>query len=53
MTSKKGSIGSLFDDYLREEGLYEHTQAAAIKRVLARQIAQAMSEKKMTGLRQR
>jgi hypothetical protein len=32
----KKSIGSSFDDWLREEGLYEQATAAAIKRVLAR-----------------
>lgn len=45
---RRGSIGSPFDDYLREEGLYEQTQAAAIKRMLARQITHAMKEKKIT-----
>jgi antitoxin HicB len=45
---RRGSIGSLFDDYLREEGLYEQTQATAIKRMLARQITQAMKEKQIT-----
>ena len=34
--------GSSFEDYLREEGVYEQTTARAIKRVLARQIAEAM-----------
>jgi hypothetical protein len=33
---KKENIGSSFDDWLREEGLYEETTAVAIKRVLAR-----------------
>ena len=42
---KKGSIGSTFDDFLKEEGTYEATQAVAIKRVLAWQIQQAMKKK--------
>ena len=42
---KKGSIGSKFDDFLKEEGSYEETQAIAIKRVLSWQIEQAMKEK--------
>jgi antitoxin HicB len=36
---KKKNIGSSFDAWLREEGLYEETTAVAIKRVLARQIS--------------
>jgi hypothetical protein len=33
---KKENIGSKFDDWLREEGLYEETTALAVNRVLAR-----------------
>ena len=32
---KKKNIGSSFDTWLREEGIYEEVSAAAIKRVLA------------------
>ena len=46
--SKRGGIGAAFDDYLKEEGTYEATQAVAIKRVLAWQIEQAMREKHIT-----
>ena len=46
--SKKGGIGSAFDDFLKEEGTYEGTQSVAIKRVLAWQIEQAMKEKHIT-----
>ena len=42
---KKKSIGSSFDSWLREEGLYEETSSAAIKRVVARQVEAAMQEK--------
>jgi len=45
---KKENIGSSLDDWLREEGIYEETSAAAIKRVLARQISQEMAEQKLT-----
>ena len=38
-TTKNAGIGSTFDDFSREEGTYESTQAVAIKRVLAWQIA--------------
>jgi hypothetical protein len=39
---KKENIGSSFDDWLREEGIYIETSAAAVKRVFARQISQEM-----------
>ena len=42
------AIGSSFDDFLKDEGIYEETQAAAIKRVLARQIERAMKEQKIS-----
>jgi antitoxin HicB len=45
---KNAAIGSLFDDFLKDEGNYEETQAAAIKRVLARQIERAMKEQKIS-----
>jgi antitoxin HicB len=38
MTKKtKGHIGSSFDDFLKENGLYEEVTARAIQRVIARQ----------------
>ena len=45
---RKGSIGSGFDGFLKEEGTYEATQAVAIKRVLAWQIGQAMKNSHIT-----
>jgi DNA-binding Xre family transcriptional regulator len=42
---KKKNIGSSFDGWLREEGIYEEVTATAIKRVLARQVGAAMKEK--------
>ncbi len=44
----RGKIGSRFDDFLKEEGLYAHAQAVAIKRVLAWQLAEAMKKQKLT-----
>ena len=44
----KKHIGSNFDDFLKEEKTYEQTQAAAIKRVVAYQIAEEMKRKKLT-----
>jgi DNA-binding Xre family transcriptional regulator len=45
---KKKNIGSSFDDWLREEGMYEETTAVAIKRVLARRIGQEMIDRKLS-----
>jgi DNA-binding Xre family transcriptional regulator len=45
---KRENKGSSFDDWLKEEGIYEEVSAAAIKRVLARQIERAMSEKRLS-----
>ena len=45
---KKGAVGSTFDDFLKQDGTYESTQAVAIKRVLAWQIGQAMERKQLT-----
>jgi len=45
---KKKNIGSSFDSWLRQEGIYEATTSAAIKRVLARQIESAMKERKLS-----
>ena len=45
---KKKNIGSSFDSFLREEGIYEEVSAAAIKRVVARQIEEAMKQKGLT-----
>ena len=44
-TKKKASpLGSPFDTFLREDGLYEEATLAGTKRVLAEQIRQAMQE---------
>jgi len=40
--------GSSFDDFLKEEGLYEEVTAAALKRVLARQIGDAMAQQNIS-----
>lgn len=45
---KKKHIGSSFDSWLREEGIYEEVSASAIKRVLARQVAAAMKRRKFS-----
>ena len=40
--------GSSFDDFLQEKGLYEECTASAIKRVIARQIAEEMKRQNLT-----
>jgi antitoxin HicB len=45
---KKKNIGSTFDSWLREEGLYEKVSATAVKRVVARQVEAAMHQKGLT-----
>jgi predicted XRE-type DNA-binding protein len=44
----KKHIGSNFDDFLKEEKIYEQAQAVAIKRVVAYQIAEEMKKKNLT-----
>ena len=41
-------IGSSFDNFLQEEGIFEEVNAVAVKRVLAWQIAQAMKAQNLT-----
>jgi hypothetical protein len=45
---KKNNVGSSFDSWLREEGIYEEVTATALKRVLARQLEAAMKEKQLS-----
>ena len=45
---KKKHIGSTFDSWLREEGIYEEVSAAAVKRVVARQVEAAMRRRGLT-----
>jgi uncharacterized protein YidB (DUF937 family) len=46
---KKKNLGSTFDSWLREEGIHQPVTAAAIKRVLARQVEAAMKEKQFSN----
>ena len=45
---KKKHIGSSFDSWLREEGIYEQATTAAIKRVLARQLQAEMKQQRLS-----
>ncbi len=46
--AKNPHVGQLFDDFLREEGIYEEVQTTAIKRVLSMQLEDAMKALKMS-----
>lgn len=46
--SGKKHIGSSFDDFLAEEGILQQVDAAAQKRVLAWQMAEAMRKRRIT-----
>ena len=48
MSKRTGRIGSSFDDFLRDEGIYEATQADAIKRVLTWQPKKTMKDQRLT-----
>ena len=49
MSKRKARIGSSFDDFLKDEGIYETTQAVAIKRVLAWQgVGKTMKDQRLT-----
>ena len=49
MTKKKNiHVGSDFDDLLVEDGMLEEVSAIALKRVIARQIADEMERKRIT-----
>lgn len=41
-------MGSSIDDFLKEEGIFEETQAQAVKEVVAWQLAEAMKTKKIS-----
>ncbi|MBU3636489.1 XRE family transcriptional regulator [Polynucleobacter sp. es-MAR-4] len=45
---KKKHIGSNFDDFLKEESIFDHSSAVAVKRVIAWQIEQEMIKQKLT-----
>ncbi|KXS30863.1 MAG: Fis family transcriptional regulator [Candidatus Nitrotoga sp.] len=44
-------IGSSLDDFLKEEGLFEETQALAIKEVVVWQLVEAMEKQSLTKAR--
>ncbi len=44
----KSHVGGLFDDFLKEEGIYDDVQTTATKRVLAWQLTETMKKRKLT-----
>jgi antitoxin HicB len=51
MTTKNPHIGSSFESWLDEKGMREEVTAAAVKSVIADQIAAAMKERGLTKSR--
>jgi antitoxin HicB len=41
-------MGSSIDDFMKEEGIFEETQAQAVKEVIAWQLGEAMKERKIS-----
>jgi antitoxin HicB len=48
MTMKNKHRGSSFDDFLKEEGIFEECTAEAIKRVLSFQLEKELKKQKLT-----
>jgi DNA-binding Xre family transcriptional regulator len=46
--AKNKHIGSDFDDFLREEGMLEEIEAAALKKIVAWQLEQALKKTSVT-----
>ena len=44
----KGRIGSAFDDFLKDEGIFEDVKAGALKKVVAHQLGEAMTAQKLS-----
>ena len=47
----KRHIGSSLDDFLKDEGIFDKTQAQAVKEVVAWQLAEAMRARSLTKAR--
>lgn len=48
MAISKKNLGDRFDDFLKDEGMYEECTEAAIKRVLAMQLEDLMQQRHFT-----
>ena len=45
------NIGSNFDDFLKEENIFDEAEAIAIKRLLAHQVQEELKKKHLTKLK--
>ncbi len=50
MRKRNPHTGSRFDDFLKEDGIFEEVQARALKRALAEQLEESMRAAKLTKL---
>lgn len=50
MAKRNPRTGSSFDDFLKEESVFEEVQAKALKRALAEQLEESMQAAKLTKL---
>ena len=48
MVKRNVHTGSKFDDFLKEEGIFEEVQAKALKRALAEQLEESMQAANLT-----
>jgi hypothetical protein len=48
VTHKHRNVGSSFEEFLKEEGLFDEVDEVAVKRVLAWQIAQEMRRRRVS-----
>ena len=47
----KRHVGSILDDFLKDEGIFDEAQAQAVKEVVAWQLAEAMKARSLTKAR--
>jgi len=45
---KDSNVGSNFDDFLKEEGIFDEVRARVLKRVIAMEVADIMKQEHMT-----
>ena len=50
-TRRNPHMGSSFDDFLKEEGIFEEVQAKALKRALAEQLEESMQAANLTKMK--
>jgi predicted XRE-type DNA-binding protein len=50
MARNNPHTGSNFDDYLKEEGVFDEVQAKALKRALAEQLEESMQDAKLNKI---